>query len=57
MKQWKTIDSAPEQRVVLTKLEGGHEANEQPLIRKGRLWWTTDMRMYVYYTPTHWTEV
>lgn len=31
--------------------------NEQKLIRKGNLWWFTDMYMYVYYTPTHWKYI
>ena len=28
--------------------------NEQPLIRKGNLWFHEDMGMYVYYNPSHW---
>jgi len=30
------------------------ERNEAVLIKQGGLWWTSDMKMYVYYTPTHW---
>ena len=29
--------------------------NEQKLIWDGNLWWHTDKKMYVYYTPTHWS--
>lgn len=29
--------------------------NEQQLIRRGNLWWFPDGKMYVYYTPTHWS--
>lgn len=41
--------------IVETKIsdENG-ERNLQELIRQGNLWFTPDMRMYVYYTPTHW---
>lgn len=35
----------------------GGPRNVQPLIRKGRLWFFTDMSMYVYYTPTHWASM
>jgi len=31
--------------------------NDQPLVRKGNLWFHTDMSMYVYYTPSHWKDV
>ena len=30
--------------------------NEQPLTRRGGLWFFPDGSMYVYYTPTHWKE-
>ena len=52
---WHTIDSAPEGIVVKTKIEdAGGVRSVQNLVRRGRLWWTPDGRMYVYYTPTHW---
>lgn len=55
MRPWQTIDSAPENTVVLTKIHDAQgERNEQPLKRQGRLWWFADGSMYVYYTPTHW---
>lgn len=31
--------------------------NIQPLIYHSNLWWTTDKKMYVYYTPTHWRYI
>ena len=31
--------------------------NEAELVRQGRLWFTPDMKVYVYYTPTHWSYV
>ena len=52
---WEPISSAPEHTPVLTKIHDERgERNEQPLKRKGRLWWCVDGSMYVYYTPTHW---
>mgnify|MGYP001595169678 FL=1 len=55
MSEWQSVESAPENVVVLTKLDDEHGArNEGPLMRKGRLWWTPDGEIYVYYTPTHW---
>ena len=57
MEKWiKLTDMLPpEGKVVNTKIDdGGSVRNEQFLIRKGNLWWTTDLNMYVYYTPTHW---
>ena len=27
------------------------------LMRQGKLWFTEDGKMYVYYTPTHWRPV
>lgn len=54
---WKPIDTAPEKVVVLTKIDDEHgPRNEGPLKRIGRLWYTPDGAMYVYYTPTHWQE-
>jgi hypothetical protein len=55
--EWRKIDSAPENVVVKTKIDdedGNGERNVQLLKRRGRLWWTADGKMYVYYTPTHW---
>lgn len=57
MSDWQTIDSAPDNKVVMTKIhdEGGIR-NEQSLKRGGNLWWFPDDSMYVYYRPTHWRE-
>lgn len=67
MTNWQPIDTAPENRVVLTKIDDAHGVrNEQPLKRQGNLWWTVNdnkcrrccpLDMYVYYTPTHWAEL
>lgn len=57
---WHRIDSAPEGRPVLTKIDDERGArNEATLVRRGNLWFTTKARgdeMYIYYQPTHWAE-
>lgn len=56
---WQEVtDSLPPEFVVVeTKIHDQHgERNVQHLKRQGRLWWTPDGEMYVYYTPTHWRE-
>ena len=53
--RWKSIETAPEGIVVMTKIEDARGArNECPLRRQERLWWMPDGSIYVYYTPTHW---
>lgn len=53
--EWQTVDNAPEDIPVLTKIhDGDGPRNEQMLRKRGNLWWTTDGSMYVYYRPTHW---
>ena len=57
MSDWKLIsaDPPPDGMAVMTKIDNADGCrNEQPLVRQGRLWFFTDMSMYVYYTPTHW---
>ena len=55
---WQPIDTAPEGKVILTKIDDGRGIrNVQSLRRKGRLWFFPDMGMYVYYQPTHWAEL
>lgn len=49
----------PEGVIVDTKIDDG--MSDGPcchlrLIRQGRLWYYTDMKMYVYYEPTHWKK-
>ena len=52
---WNSIETAPEDRVVLTKIDdAAGERNVQSLRRRGRLWFVPDGSMYVYYAPTHW---
>jgi hypothetical protein len=56
---WRTDEvPAPEGIIVDTKISDiGGERNHQRLFRKGRLWYFDDGSMYVYYTPTHWSEL
>lgn len=55
MSEWQSVDSAPESVVVMTKIDDAcGTRNEQPLKRRGNLWFFPDDSMYVYYTPTHW---
>lgn len=56
--EWKPIETAPENKEVLTKIDDSHgERNVQSLVRQGRLWFFPDKSMYVYYAPTHWKEM
>lgn len=55
MNKWQPIETAPENKVVMTKIDDYKGVcNEQPLKKVGRLWFFPDGSMYVYYTPTHW---
>jgi len=55
---WKSIESAPQCRVVFTKIHDEYGCrNVQPLIRRDNLWFFPGYTMYVYYQPTHWTEL
>lgn len=48
----------PDNRVVMTMIDDGNgKRNEQPLKRRGNLWFVPDESMYVYYSPTHWREM
>lgn len=54
MGEWQTIETAPENVVLKTKIDDASgPRNFARLKRRGRLWWTADGAMYVYYTPTH----
>lgn len=48
-------------RVVETKIDDVEGIRNQAKLKRGgnngRLWFTPDGNMYVYYTPTHWSEV
>ena len=53
---WQPIETAPDGVVVRTKIDDKDGVrNVQPLKRRGRLWFTSDGSMYIYYAPTHWT--
>lgn len=53
--EWQRAETAPEGEVVDTKIDDRDGVrNEQPLKRKGRLWFFPDGSAYVYYVPTHW---
>jgi hypothetical protein len=57
--EWVNVQYAepPEGVLVDTKIDDEKGCrNEQPLCRRGRLYFTnaTGDAMYVYYTPTHW---
>lgn len=55
MAEWQPIETAPEGVAVMTKIDDGQGARNEGVLRlRGRLWWTPDGAMYVYYTPTHW---
>jgi hypothetical protein len=55
MSEWQPIATAPNERVVWTKIDHGDGVrNVAKLYREGRLWFLPDETMYVYYTPTHW---
>ena len=52
---WQPINTAPDGVLVRTKIDDKNGVrNTQLLKRRGRLWFTSDGIMYVYYTPTHW---
>jgi hypothetical protein len=55
MDEWQPIYSAPDLVVLMTKIDDDKgRRNEQPLKRRGNLWFFPDDSMYVYYQPTHW---
>jgi hypothetical protein len=55
MSEWQPISTCPDDIEVMTRIDDAEGVrNEQSLIRKGRLFWFSDMSMYVYYSPTHW---
>jgi len=53
---WLSIDSAPEGRLVMTKVHDTDGVrNEQPMCLRSNLWFVSEM--YVYYRPTHWRDL
>jgi hypothetical protein len=69
--KWLPSLTAPEGEVVMTKIDDSRGVrNEQPLRRRGNLWFSVNREkcphckkehggdsMYVYYTPTHWRPI
>lgn len=52
------LRTPPEGVVVETKIDDANGVrNEQTLLREGRLWFSPDMGLCVYYTPTHWRPI
>lgn len=54
---WKSIlkHKPPTNLAIMTKIDDGNNSRNECLLKfDGRLWWTPDGGMYVYYTPTHW---
>jgi hypothetical protein len=52
---WQDIGSAPPNVPVETKIDDANGPRNYAILkRQGRLWFTRDGSMYVYYTPTHW---
>lgn len=50
---WRPASQAPDGETLMTRInDAAGMRNEQPLVRRGQLWWTVDGSMYVYYTPT-----
>ncbi len=48
----------PPDTLVNTKIDDDKGIrNEQRLKKMGNLWWHPDGKMYVYYTPTHWSFI
>ncbi len=55
----RTAEMLPPDGIIVDTMisDIGGERNHQRLYRKGRLWFFDDGSMYVYYTPTHWSEL
>ena len=55
IQHWISItERMPESGRVVTVLTPGGDV--RPLKYGDNLWWLPDGSMYVYFTPTHWTE-
>ena len=54
-----TLESLPpEGFVVETKIDDEHGVrNERRLKRQGRLWFSPDGKLMMYYEPTHWSPI
>ena len=55
----RTSNKLPLQGVLVSTKIDDHMGvrNVQSMILHGKLWFTADQAMYVYYTPTHWAEI
>lgn len=53
---WQTLDSAPLNTAVMTKIDDVRGERNLCALRQGErgIWWFVDGSMYVYYRPTHW---
>ena len=53
MSSWQPIETCPDGVEVDTKIDDADGVrNEQPMTKRGNLFWIPGM--YVYYRPTHW---
>jgi len=53
---WNPISTAPEGRLVMTKIDDVDGVrNERVMLRNRTLWFVGDT--YVYYAPTHWRDL
>jgi hypothetical protein len=50
-----TNESLPEEGVVVKTMNSSGDVTE--LVRKGSLWFFSDMSMYVYYVPQMWSNI
>jgi len=59
--EWHPISLAPPNELLMTKIDDEDGCrNEQPMMRRGNLWWINvgePGEMYVYYVPTHWKRI
>jgi hypothetical protein len=55
----RTAEKLPPEHIIVDTMisDIGGERNQQRLYRQGRLWFFPEGDMYVYYTPTHWSEL
>jgi len=56
----KVAERKPIEGVIVdTKVDDGNgkPRNEAKLIFRFGMWWHSDGKMYVYYTPTHWKDL
>lgn len=56
---YRTSEDLPPEGVVVDTMisDIGGKRHKQRLKRQGKMWLVEDGSIYVYYTPTHWSEV